>query len=414
MEWILSLPLQINPSEDILRLSDKGYNVDIIVPNSSGAFLIVKDIPYVNKSREVDTGVLVMELDMKGNEVAKNIRDHTALWVGEIPHDENGSRLESLIVTDEVMSITESLQTSCRFSRKIKTRQYHDYFEKVQVYEGQVAGPARKIKPEVTAQTYSKTEFTQNHSVFAYPETASSRSSITDLSGKLQIEKVAIIGLGGTGSYILDLLAKTPIRQIHLFDGDDFQQHNAFRAPGAANKECFEEDEFLKKVNYFKDIYTSMHSGITAHPYNVDEAKLDKLCQFNFIFLSVDSSPEKIKIVEYLENNNISFIDAGIGVKKRPSGGLFGLLRATTRTPEARESFSLREDVISVSSGEDALYDQNIQVADLNMLNAVLAVVKWKKLRGFYCDRDQEFNTTFRLDSNKIVNSDLKSQSKIK
>jgi tRNA A37 threonylcarbamoyladenosine dehydratase len=36
--------------------------------------------------------------------------------------------------------------------------------------------------------------------------------------------------LSGTGSYILDLLAKVPIREIHLCDGDDFARHNAFRA----------------------------------------------------------------------------------------------------------------------------------------------------------------------------------------
>ena len=52
---------------------------------------------------------------------------------------------------------------------------------------------------------------------------------------KLMNHKVAIIGLGGTGSYILDMLAKTPVSEIHLFDGDDFLTHNAFRSPGAAS-----------------------------------------------------------------------------------------------------------------------------------------------------------------------------------
>lgn len=30
----------------------------------------------------------------------------------------------------------------------------------------------------------------------------------------------------------VDLLAKTPATEIHLFDGDVFMQHNVFRAPG--------------------------------------------------------------------------------------------------------------------------------------------------------------------------------------
>ena len=32
----------------------------------------------------------------------------------------------------------------------------------------------------------------------------------------------------------------------------------------------------------------------------------------------------------------------------------------------------------------DALYDQNIQIADANALNAILAVMRWKQHFGFY------------------------------
>jgi tRNA A37 threonylcarbamoyladenosine dehydratase len=51
---------------------------------------------------------------------------------------------------------------------------------------------------------------------------------------------------GGTGSYVLDFVAKTPVKEIHLFDGDIFDQHNAFRAPGAPSGE--ELEQRLKKV----------------------------------------------------------------------------------------------------------------------------------------------------------------------
>jgi hypothetical protein len=38
----------------------------------------------------------------------------------------------------------------------------------------------------------------------------------------------------------------------------------------------------------------------------------------------------------------------------------------------------------------DLDYDGNIQIAELNSLNAALAVIKWKKLCGFYNDRKAE------------------------
>ena len=33
---------------------------------------------------------------------------------------------------------------------------------------------------------------------------------------KLELRKIAILGLGGTGSYVLYFVAKTPVREIHL------------------------------------------------------------------------------------------------------------------------------------------------------------------------------------------------------
>lgn len=39
---------------------------------------------------------------------------------------------------------------------------------------------------------------------------------------KLALGAVAIAALGGAGPYVLDLVAKTPVRDIHLFDGDSF------------------------------------------------------------------------------------------------------------------------------------------------------------------------------------------------
>ena len=73
--------------------------------------------------------------------------------------------------------------------------------------------------------------------MFRYADTASVRCEIVTTSARLKLKKVAIVGLGGTGAYLLDQVAKTPVWEIHLFDGDTFRQHNAFRSPGAATME---------------------------------------------------------------------------------------------------------------------------------------------------------------------------------
>jgi hypothetical protein len=57
-------------------------------------------------------------------------------------------------------------------------------------------------------------------------------------------------------------------------------------------------------------------------------------------------------------------------------------------------------------TSDDDDYDGNIQIADLNALNAALAVLKWKKMSGFYADREQEHFSAYVIASNKLFNED--------
>jgi len=61
-----------------------------------------------------------------------------------------------------------------------------------------------------------------------------------------------------------------------------------------------------------------------------------------------------------------------------------------------------------ISSGGEAddPYVQNIQIAELNALNAALAVIKWKKLLGFYRDEEAEHNTLYVIGGNELINGE--------
>jgi hypothetical protein len=61
---------------------------------------------------------------------------------------------------------------------------------------------------------------------------------------------------------------------------------------------------------------------------------------------------------------------------------------------------------ISLSENEDNDYATNIQIADLNAMNAFMAVQKWKKLIGFYVDLTGEFNQSYVITSSKMFNED--------
>jgi tRNA A37 threonylcarbamoyladenosine dehydratase len=240
-------------------------------------------------------------------------------------------------------------------------------------------------------------------SSFKYPDTNSSRAQIEDLNFRFKSQKIAIVGLGGTGSYILDLVSKTPVKEIHLYDKDDFQLHNAFRAPGAVMTEKFENETNLKKVNYFNEVYSHIHNGIVPHVVNITEENIKDLKDFDFAFLCIDSTGPKSIIIDTLIEYKIPFIDVGLGVL-RIGDVLIGTIRMTTSTNLKNDHLKSRINTEEETENE---YASNIQIADLNCLNAALAVIKWKKLCGFYQDLKEEHNTLYFINTGKLLNEDF-------
>jgi len=239
--------------------------------------------------------------------------------------------------------------------------------------------------------------------VFNYIDTASSRAEINAVTRKLELGRIGIVGLGGTGSYVLDLVAKTPVREICLFDGDKFSQHNAFRSPGAPSVEELKEEPM--KVVYLKNRYSKMHRNIVANDCYIDASSVDRLKGMDFVFLCLDRSEAKRQIVEKLEVLDIPFIDVGMGVEL-VDGALHGVMRITTSTPKKREHVRGKNRIPFPDGKGTNEYSKNIQIADLNALNAALAVIKWKKLFDFYKDFENEHFSTYTIDGNSLINED--------
>jgi hypothetical protein len=137
----------------------------------------------------------------------------------------------------------------------------------------------------------------------------------------------------------------------------------------------------------------------------IDRSNMDELRQMQFVFLCIDSGDLKDPIMHTLEQAGISFIDVGMGVNER-DGALTGILRATISTPKKRNHVRENGRVSFAPALGPNDYSRNIQVADLNAFNAVLAVLKWKKLCGFYHDLTGEHHTTFVIETSKLSRED--------
>jgi hypothetical protein len=388
----------ISHSPDLKRLRDEGYDLEI-----RSAYLLVKDVPYVNSSKQVKRGTLVSKLMLAGD-VTVRPDNHVAHFMGEHPCREDGKEIDQIKSESARRELASDVVVDHRFSAKPQPSGfYEDYYAKVTKYVTICSGYAQVIEPGVTAKTFRPVAAGEGEeeTVFKYIDTASSRAEITLVTEKLAaVKKVAIVGLGGTGAYVLDLVAKTPVTEIHLFDGDAFLQHNAFRSPGAPSIDELKAQP--SKAAYFSDIYAKMRKGIVVHEAYVGAENVDELRDMTFVFLCLEGPAKKL-IVEKLEAFGLPFVDVGMGVYLS-EGLLGGILRVTASTPAQRDHVRKR---ISFSDDADRNeYDVNIQIADLNALNAALAVIKWKKLVGFYQDLDHEHHSTYTIGGNMLLNED--------
>jgi hypothetical protein len=393
----------VDRSPDLHRLWDEHYEIRVTANNH----LVIDRVPYVTPDKEVAYGRLISKVDfLVDGTAAGPVGDHTVHFAGKTPSNQHGQPLNSVVIETGVFELEKGLTAQYRFSSKPADNQpFPDYYAKMVSYVGILMGHALALDPTVTAKS-GKTvlEDEDSDSPFVYRDTASTRAGIVVISDRLRMPKVAIVGLGGTGSYILDLVAKTPVGEIHLFDGDEFLPHNAFRAPGAAS---FEELAARPtKVEYLARRYSVMKRNVVPHPYPIDERTVDELREMDFVFLSAEGGGVKRLIVSKLEEFGIPFIDVGLAVDKN-YGALGGLICVTTSTPEQRAHAHENARIDFGEPGPDDDYEDNIQIADLNALNAVLAVIKWKKLCGFYRDSKREHFTAYTVERNHVVNEDL-------
>lgn len=379
-------PIVLDP--DIKRLQDEGYGVEI-----QQGHLLVHSIPHVNAQRKVARGILLTDLSGNVGSLAPP-KDHQVWFVGELPCYQDGLPMKTLPSEGESLR-WPGFVANHRFSNKpFGVNNFPDYYSKMKHYITIISNQARAIDPDATACLFDVIQSVENESPFLYWDTASSRANIIPVTAKLVMDKIAIVGLGGTGSYVLDLVAKTPVKKIHLFDGDVLSQHNVFRSPGAASIGDLKEKP--SKVQYFSRMYSSMRRGVIPHNELITESNITALDGFDFIFLCVDKGAARKLIGNYLREQGIPFIDVGMGIRLCPETfSLSGTCRTTMVTPEKSDHFETRASL--GKDDHDDVYASNIQVADMNCLNATFAVFKWKQFCGFYADHFGAHHTSFTV-----------------
>jgi hypothetical protein len=388
----------VSRNSDLNQLRADGYDVSVKLP----AHLLVGDVPYLAPDKKVKRGILVAELGNVSGETVAAPASHVVYFVGECPSDVDGTTLPGVTpLNPPNTALGEGLTLSYQISRAPKTKPFPDFHAKMTALINIVSGPAMEREPGVTARTNPVVVPDDGESIFKYLDTAATKAGIISANKKLETGKVGIVGIGGTGSYVLDLVAKTPVPEIHIFDGDVFYNHNTFRSPGAMSIEELQAKP--KKVTYFAGLYGKMRHGISPHDCYIGATNVELLNDLDFVFICIDKGKAKRVIVDKLVEQGKSFIDVGMGIQLVDEA-LLGIITVTTSTPEKRQHF--HERVVFNDGQAENEYSRNVQITDLNALNATLAVIKWKKLRGYYHDFSKEHFCSYTIEGNRLANED--------
>lgn len=387
----------VSHNDDIRRLVEKGYAVAF-----DSGYLIIRDIPYLDNLKQLQIGAIVTKLVFIDKERVTP-DDHQIFFAGSIPHNLDGTPIPNLGGGPAQLALSDlskDVVVQRSFSNKPRVagqlRSFIDFFEKIESYVGIISGPAMALH-DASPYTFRAIKEIVTDSVFKFHDTLTSRAEIVDLSAKFANDVIAVIGIGGTGAYILDFLVKTPVREIRAYDHDTFHMHTAFRSPGR-----LEEAELGKtKAEVYHSRYDNFRHGIKVEHKFIDASCADDFEDVTFAFVCVDKGSSRAGIFDLLISKGITFIDVGMGLQRKEAA-LNGMLRTTYHSTE--HSQKVREKSLApMVDNPDDIYRTNIQISELNALNACLAVIRFKQLRGFYFEEIPYFHLLFEIGDLKVV-----------
>lgn len=363
------------PDPHIQRLVDEGHEVAI-----DGGYLIVDRIPYVTSARDIAWGALICPY-RNVNGVPQLDNDHQCWFTGSMPHRADGTSLEGPLVSEKQPHKVAGRAVQLRFSNKPEPIGdfFDNHYNKVTHYIRKLSRHARDIDSTVSATSVGSYRRREVPSVFHYANNAIARAGLDAIADKLRLRRVCIVGVGGTGSYLLDALGKEEIERIDLYDDDVIEPKNPFRMPGAMSRE--DASAGHNKALWLASCYAAMRTGVTGYPLRINADNVAELAGADFVFIAVDHGPSRGTIARFLVEQRIPFIDVGIGVDKRSDvAALIARARVTLVTPETAH---LVEELPAADDSAEAVYS-NIQVLEINALNAMLAVIRFKQYLGFY------------------------------
>lgn len=126
---------------------------------------------------------------------------------------------------------------------------------------------------------------------------------------KLKNLHVAVLGLGGVGGYVVEMLCRLGINNLTIVDFDKVDNSNINRQIIATNLTIgkFKTDAFVERI---KSINTDCK--VTSHNTKLDKESVAYVLNkdFDYVIDCIDDIKAKIEVVKYCKQNNLNLICA--------------------------------------------------------------------------------------------------------
>ena len=313
------------PEDPIAHLVADGYDMVL-----ESGHLVVRRLPYLAPSGLRKDGRLVLPVNNTGGTITDASGDHRIWFAGEDPRDERGAALGSAQPHG-----FSSLETAgFMMSFKPPTGSYSSLHEKIRHYAHILRDAARQIDPDVTDTPGGALQEVPDDLPLVYPDTNTTRAGLTTLNNIFRGHTIAIVGVGGTGSYILDQVAKTWVDQHHshrrrrIRDPQCIPRARRSRARGRAGEA--QQGRVLRRA-----VLADAHRASPRTPSPLTADNLHLLGGATFVFLAAADADARPEIMQWLHDQGVPFIDVGMSFREG-EGGLTGVAKVAAYLPGDR------------------------------------------------------------------------------
>ena len=212
----------------------------------------------------------------------------------------------------------------------------------------------------------------------------------------IRSERVAIIGLGGVGAWIADLIAKADVAEVHGWDADKIEAKNIIRMPGAINPDWIGKS----KAKWFEETYSKIRDGVFGHRKHVSEKNIAEVREnITYCFVAVDNDEARRIVCGAMAEAGIPFVDVGLSLNRAENSQVYGAMRIVNSPPNDE---AWRKAIPQVGQAGQEIYGR-LELPDMGALAAGLAVQSWRKMRGQMFPGCAPECLLYRLETDKIT-----------